>query len=172
VILDGKLWLGRGVAGEIGHVVVKRGGARCPCGRRGCMEAYAGRAAMEAKARRDYADGAQTDLFKLMEKHGRDRLTSSIWARALDRDDRMAIELVDRAVKAIAAAIGSAANLLDVEAVVIGGGLGVRLGEPYVERIRRHAIKHIFNDSNPPEILLAGLGDLGGAVGASLLFEQ
>ena len=45
LILDGRSWLGRGGAGEIGHTVVKLGGARCTCGRRGCVEAYAGRAA-------------------------------------------------------------------------------------------------------------------------------
>jgi glucokinase len=39
LILDGKPWVGRGGAAEIGHVVVKMNGARCPCGRRGCMEA-------------------------------------------------------------------------------------------------------------------------------------
>ena len=50
IVLDGRYWHGRGSAGEIGHMVVKRGGARCPCGNRGCMEAYAGRAAMEAEA--------------------------------------------------------------------------------------------------------------------------
>ena len=50
LILGGKPWLGRGAAGEIGHMVIKRGGAKCPCGRRGCMEAYAGRKAMEAEA--------------------------------------------------------------------------------------------------------------------------
>ena len=43
IVLDGRPWIGRGAAGEIGHVVVKRDGARCTCGRRGCMEAYAGR---------------------------------------------------------------------------------------------------------------------------------
>src|SRR5437764_3856413 len=64
LILDGRSWLGRGGAGEIGHMVVKRGGARCPCGRRGCMEAYAGRAAMEAQARKQIEKGKQTVLFK------------------------------------------------------------------------------------------------------------
>ena len=53
LILDGKPWHGRGGAGEIGHMVVKLDGRTCPCGRRGCMEAYAGRAAMEARARKD-----------------------------------------------------------------------------------------------------------------------
>ena len=52
IVLDGRPWIGRGAAGEIGHVVVKRDGARCPCGRKGCMEAYAGRGAMELRARR------------------------------------------------------------------------------------------------------------------------
>ena len=52
IVLNGELWHGRGSAGEIGHMVVRRGGARCPCGNRGCMEAYAGRAPMEAEARR------------------------------------------------------------------------------------------------------------------------
>jgi glucokinase len=172
VVLDGKRWLGRGAAGEIGHMVVVEGGRRCPCGRRGCMEAYAGRAAMEARARRDHADGARTDLFKIMRKRGRDRLTSSIWERALKADDEMAHELIDRAVKALAAGVASAVNLLDVEAVIIGGGLGVRLGEPYVERLRKQMGKHLFRDERPPVIELVALGDFGGAIGASLLFDE
>jgi glucokinase len=90
LVLDGRPWLGRGAAGEIGHVVVKRGGARCPCGREGCMEAYAGRSAMEAEARRRHQEGHATDLFELMEKHGKPRLTSGIWERALDRGDHLA----------------------------------------------------------------------------------
>src|SRR5262245_59206002 len=74
IVLGGKPWLGRGAAGEIGHMVVKRGGARCPCGRKGCMEAYAGRAAMESEAKRRHEEGEKTDLFKLMHRHGKDRL--------------------------------------------------------------------------------------------------
>jgi glucokinase len=172
LILDGKRWLGRGAAGEIGHMVVVIGGARCPCGRRGCMEAYAGRAAMEAKARRDHADGVKTDLFKIMRKRGHDRLTSSIWERALEDGDDLAKKLIDRAVKALGAGIASAVNLLDVEAVIIGGGLGVRLGEPYLERIRKQMAKHLFVDERPPATHIAALGDFGGAIGASLLFDE
>ena len=59
IILDGEPWLGRGAAGEIGHMVVERDGALCPCGRRGCMEAYAGRGAMEIEARRRSTSGAR-----------------------------------------------------------------------------------------------------------------
>ncbi|HEX3830934.1 MAG TPA: ROK family protein [Solirubrobacteraceae bacterium] len=169
LILDGKPWLGRGGAGEIGHMVVKRNGAHCPCGRRGCMEAYAGRAAMEARARHEADKGAPTDLFKLMKQRGRTRLTSAVWANAVEQDDHLAQELIERAVKALGAGIASAVNLLDIEAVVIGGGLGVRFGQPMAERISTQMHPHLFNDTRPPAVRVAGLGDLGGAIGAAML---
>jgi glucokinase len=172
VILDGRDWLGRGAAGEIGHMVIKLGGARCTCGRRGCLEAYAGRGAMEIEARKEHEKGTKTELFKIMKKKDHTRLTSGIWERALEDGDKLAERLIDRAVKALAAGIASAVNLLDVEAVVVGGGLGVRFGEPYVEKISQHMHKHLFIDDNPPAMHVAGLGDFGGAIGASLLFDS
>jgi glucokinase len=172
LILDGKPWLGRGGAGEVGHMVVKKDGARCPCGRQGCLEAYAGRAAMEAKARREHKDGRKTDLFKIMKKHERDRLTSGIWERALKAEDPLATELIDRAVAALGAGIASVINLLDVEAVIIGGGIGTRLGEPYARRIVKAMHPHLFNDDTPPAVEVASLGDLGGAIGAALQVKR
>jgi glucokinase len=169
IVLDDKLWEGRGAGGELGHVVVRIGGRHCGCGRRGCMEAYAGRASMETRARKLVGEGRDTKLFHLMEKHGRDRLTSGIWSRALDRDDDLAREIVSEAVEALGAGVASAVNLLDVEAVIIGGGLGVRLGEPYREHIEAAMLPHLFSDDNPPAVRLAALGDLGGAIGAALL---
>ena len=172
IMLDRRPWLGRGAAGELGHTVIKLGGARCPCGRRGCVEAYAGRGALEARARKRHSEGKATDLFKLMEKHDRTRLTSSIWARALDQKDGLARELIDDAIEALGAGIASAINLLDLEMVVIGGGLGVRLGQPYVERIELAMRPHLFVDDRPPDVRLAELGDLGGAIGAALLVDK
>ena len=172
LVLDGKPWLGRGAAGEIGHMVVKRGGARCTCGRRGCMEAYAGRGAMEIEARREYEQGTKTDLFKLMKKHGRDRLTSGIWERALDHEDKLALKLIDRAVEMLGTGIASACNLLDPEAVIIGGGLGIRLGPRYMDALKKEMQKHLFVDDRPPAVEIATLGDLGGAIGASLLLAR
>jgi glucokinase len=170
LILDGKPWTGRGGAGEIGHMVVVINGARCTCGRRGCVEAYAGRASMEAYARKLHEQkGRKTDLFKLMKEHDRPRLTSGIWARALDRGDKLATQIIDRAVEALGAGVASAVNLLDVEGVIIGGGLGVRLGHPYARRIAEAMQPHIFHDSRPPHVHVAALGDLGGAIGAALL---
>lgn len=172
VALGGRLWHGRGDAGEIGHMVVKRGGARCLCGREGCLEAYAGRRAMEAEARRLHEKGHDTDLFEIMRHRGRDTLASGVWAKALARGDKLAERLVERAVQALGTGIASAVNLLDVELVLLGGGLGSRLGEPMLARIGAEMLPHLYNDARPPEMKLAALGDLGGALGAALLWAE
>ncbi len=172
VVIDGRRWLGRGAAGEIGHVVVKLDGALCPCGRRGCVEAYAGRRAMERTARKRRARGARTRLFRIMEQKGRAQLSSGVIAKALEREDPLATKLVERAVRALAAGIASCVNLLDVEGVVIGGGLGTRLGAPYAERIAQAMQPHLFVPTRPPHVRVAQLGDLSGAIGASLLVAR
>jgi len=172
LILDGQEWNGRGAAGEIGHMVVKEGGAQCPCGRLGCMEAYAGRKAMELEARRRRDDGEHTHLFKFMEEKGRDRLTSSIWAKALEHHDKMAGHLIDRAYRALGTGVASAINLLDVEAVILGGGLGVRFGEGAAQRLATEMQPHLFNDDRPPVVAVASLGDFGGALGAAMLVDE
>ncbi|WP_354700142.1 N-acetylmannosamine kinase [Paraconexibacter sp. AEG42_29] len=169
IVLNDAPWFGRGAAGEIGHVVVERGGRRCPCGRKGCMEAYAGRSAMEAHARRRVEKGDRTKLFKLMEEHGRPRLTSGIWARALEAGDHLAEELIEEAIAALGVGVASTVNVLDVEAIVLGGGMGVRFGETFMPRLREAMAPHLFSDQDPPVLEVAALGDLGGAIGAALL---
>jgi glucokinase len=171
-VQGGRRWRGRGFAGEIGHVIVKADGARCPCGKRGHMEAYAGRRAMEERARRFAEEGHHTVLFKLMEQKGRDRLTSGIWEKALEHGDEVAKEVVDRAYRALGAGVASAVNFLDPEGVVLGGGLGIRFGEPAAERLSEEMRPHLFADQRPPAVRVARLGDLGGAIGASLLVTQ
>lgn len=169
IVLGGRPWVGRGGAGEIGHVCVKVGGARCPCGRRGCMEAYAGRNALERHARELHDKGEPTELFKIARKRGRERLTSGIWATALEREDPLATKLIDRAVAMLGAGVASCDNVLDVEIIILGGGLGIRLGQAYADRIAAAMLPHLFFSDRPPPVVVAALGDLGGAIGASLL---
>jgi glucokinase len=169
IVLGGEPWVGRGGAGEIGHVVVQVDGAQCPCGRRGCMEAYAGRNALEAHARELHDKGEPTELFKIAKKRGRERLTSGIWAAALERGDPLATKLIDRAIVMLGAGVASVDNVLDVEVIILGGGLGVRLGQPYADRIAEAMQPHLFFSDRPPPLIVAALGDLGGAIGASLL---
>ena len=171
VVLERTRWRGNGAAGELGHMVVRLGGRVCPCGRRGCAEAYAGRAAMEERARRLHARGQKTELFELMEKAGRDRLTSGVWQRALEHRDPLARELIDDAYDAIAAVCASVVNLLDLDGIIVGGGLGSRFGEHAAGRIEEKMRPHIFNPTRHPRVLPAALGDDGGAIGAALLLR-
>jgi glucokinase len=169
LVLDDELFEGQGAAGEIGHTIVKPGGRICSDGRHGHLEAYAGRAQMEAHARHLVKEGHKTELFEIMEKKGRTRLSSGVWAAALEKHDKMARELIDDAVWALGTGLASVQNLLALEAIIIGGGLGDRLGPPFVERIRDEMLPLLFVPEHPPAMLSSEFGDLSGAVGAAVL---
>jgi glucokinase len=173
LVLGGRLHAGaHGAAGEIGHMVVVDGGELCPCGRRGCTEAYAGRNALERAARAAAAAGRPTELLSIQQRLGRPRMTSGVWKAALDAGDPLAHELIDRAVEALGAAIASAVNLVDVEVVLIGGGLGDKLGEPFVRRIETAMIPHLFIPRYQVQVRPGELGDYAGATGAALLLAE
>src|SRR6266508_5882688 len=168
VVLGGRLHRGaRGAAGELGHAVVVMGGERCPCGRRGCTEAYAGRTPMERAVRTAVEAGRATELPAIQARLGRARLTTDVLAEGLALGDALAAELVDRAARALGAAIASAANLLDVQAVLIGGGLADALGDAFARRVEAAAAPHLLADEPPLQVRQTELGDLAGAVGAA-----
>jgi glucokinase len=169
LVLGGELQHGRGAAGEIGHTIVRPDGRVCSCGRRGHLEAYAGRGQMEVRARELAKKGRKTILFSLMERRGKPRVSSGIWLEALERGDRIAHALIDEAVWALGVALASAQNLLDLEAIVIGGGLGDRLGRPFVDRVAKEMRPQLFVPERPPAMLTTEFGDLSGAVGAAVL---
>ena len=116
LILDGRPFGGaRGAAGEVGHVVVRAGGALCSCGRRGCTEAYAGRRSMRGAATTMVEAGRETSLFDIRDDEGKSSLTSKVWAKALEDGDPLATELFDTAIETLGVSVGSAVNLLDVD---------------------------------------------------------
>ena len=172
LIIDGELHDGRGAAGEFGHTVVTPGRRRCSCGRRGCVEAYAGRACMQRRAHKLKESGDETDLFRIMKKRGREYLSSGVYARALKHGDPMTTTLIHQAAWALGVAIASAQNLLDLEAIILGGGLSDRLGQPFVDRVTEQMAPHLFVPDKPPAVIGTELKDLSGAVGAALLGER
>jgi len=172
LILGGQPHRGGGAAGELGHMLVKPEGRLCSCGRRGHLEAYAGRGQMEARARQLESKGRRTILFRLAEKRGKPRVSSSVWLEAIERGDRLAIRLVDDAVWALGVALASVQNLLDLEAIVIGGGLGDRLGVPFLERVAEAMRPQLFVSERPPAMLPTAFRDLSGAVGAAVLARE
>jgi len=168
LVLDGRLRAGvHGLTGEIGHTTFRPGGRRCGCGLDGHTEAYAGRVAMEAEARRRHASGEPTALVDLA---GDGRMKSGVFAKALAVGDAVATALVDEAVEAVAVAIASAVMLLDLDLVVIGGGVADKLGPAFVGRIADEVRSRLFPGSSL-EVVPASLGDHAGVVGAALLAE-
>jgi glucokinase len=170
VVLDGVLRRGpTGAAGGIGHMVVRRGGRVCGCGGRGHLEAYAGRAAMERRARDLERKGRDTVLVDLAP--GR-RMTSGVFVKALAAKDSVATELIDDAVGALGVAIASAVSLLDISLVVVGGGLADRLGSAFVARVEEACLADVFPRNPDLRIIPAALGDRGGSMGAALLAAE
>jgi glucokinase len=163
---------GAGGAGEFGHLIVRQGGAVCPCSRRGCVEAYAGRRAMTLAAERAVAAGTPTLLFEIMEEKGKPRPTSGVFAEAFSRGDPLIADLLDDAIDALGAGIASTVNLLDVDVVVLGGGLADRFGEPFRARLEAAMAPLLFLQPARVELRSAELGDAGGAIGAALLARE
>jgi glucokinase len=167
LVLDGRSYVGSGGgSGEIGHMVVHPGGARCGCGRRGCLEAYAGRRMMTASAAALQDTGRPTSLFQIQEKKGKPKATSGVWQAALEDGDEVAIELIAEAIGALGLAVASCLNLLDLDRVVIGGGMADRLDD-LAARIAEAARPHAVRKIDDGLIVIAELGDDSGLVGAA-----
>lgn len=171
LVLHDRPYEGGGGAGELGHVIVRQGGEVCPCGRRGCVEAYAGRRAMTLAAQRAQAAGRPTVLFDIAAERGRARPTSGVFHEALARGDALVADLLDDAVSALGAGIASTVNLLDVDLVVVGGGLADKLGAGFLRRIDAAMRPLLFLQPSRVRLVPAALGDDGGALGAALLAE-
>ncbi len=170
LILDGRPFLGsRGSAGEIGHVITHYGGALCTCGRRGCIEAYAGRRSLSGIVSSMVDAGRRTSLYDIQRDENKPKLTSKVWARALDEGDELAVELFDMAIEVVAAGIGSVINVIDVELIVIGGGIAEKLGQDLADRIAREARPWILHPNRDLRFVVAALGDDSGIVGAAAI---
>jgi len=170
LILDGRPYTGsRGAAGEIGHVVVMAGGALCSCGRRGCAEAYAGRRSMRGVATSMAEAGWETSLFDIRDAEEKTKLTSKVWSKALEEDDPLATKLFDTAVEMLGVALGSTVNLLDLDRVVVGGGLAEKLGQDLADRLHMAANDWMLRPSPELTFTVSELGDDAGVIGAAAL---
>lgn len=168
MVLGGRLYEGiRGSAGEFGHICVRPGGAMCGCGRRGCVEAYAGRRSMSHAAEVWAANGRHTALFRIRDEKGKTALTSSVWSDALDEGDELTHRLIDDAVDALGVAIGSTINILDVDRVILGGGMAEKLGQPLADRVAAAAAPYVLHAPEERTFAASALGDDAGVVGAA-----
>jgi len=172
LVIDGHLFTGKtGNAGEVGHMVIKAGGPRCGCGSRGCLETYASRTAVTRRIGKALRNGRPSVL---KPRKGKDkegfRIKSRDLAAAIEAGDALAIREVNRAAKFLGLGVGGLINLLAPDRVVIGGGMTVALGEPYVSQVRSVAqLQAVCDPKNEVEIVIGELGDDAGVLGAALL---
>ena len=161
LILNGELYNGfNGHAGEIGHIVIHW--------RRGTtLEAIAGRRSLMQRAQELLADAPKRVR---KEWKGVDFATvrSSQLADYYQRDDPIAVQLIDDAARALGAAVGSVINLLSPEIVVIGGGVAGALGESFQERIWEFAQRYTLPRSTEGvRSVPSALGDDSGIYGCA-----
>lgn len=171
IILNGQLRAGaRGAAGEIGHMIVLADGPYCGCGNRGCIEALASRTAIVESLQRAVAAGRQSSLASLLGDGGQ-RLSSGGLAEAWRAGDPLTVEVLGRVQYHLGLHIASVVNLLDPEAIVLGGGVIEALGEAFVAPIRPIAYQYFLQrrDADRVRILVSQLGDNAGILGAAVL---
>jgi glucokinase len=168
LIVDGRLYHGtRGGAGEIGHMVIQAGGPLCGCGRRGCLEALAARGAITREVLRAIKRGRSTVLQAVFEQ-GAEVVTSRDLALAIEQDDAVAVAAARKSARAVGLAVGSVANLLDPDVVVLGGGIVEGAGDAYVRWVGKVAQGQMLSEAaRGIPIVAATLGDDAGLLGAA-----
>jgi predicted NBD/HSP70 family sugar kinase len=158
LVLSGRLWRGsRGTAGEIGHIPVDPAGELCSCGQRGCLELLASGSAVARQWPTEHPRPVQ-DLFE-----------------AAARGDALAIEVRQRFIDNVASAVRVLVLTVDVDDVVIGGGI-TSLGVPLLDAIRAVLAdwstqsQFLASLELPSRVGLAPAGPVA-SVGAALLAE-
>ncbi|MER8428174.1 ROK family protein [Mesorhizobium sp. M1403] len=152
LVLNGRLFEGaRSLAGEVGHVAVAVTGPRCGCGRIGCLQAVASGTAIHAAAiERGLAVAGGREVFDLA-----------------DSGDARAIEIVDAVHCHIGLALSHAVNLLDLDMIVIGGGVADSLD---ITRLEREVLEHAITlPEHLPQVARTTLGSEAALIGAGLL---
>ena len=165
IIHNGKIFHGgNGMAGEVGHTCIDYQGLPCPCGRRGCWEAYSSATALIRQARQAAAEHPESLLA------GAEEITGKTVFDAADRGDETANAVVDRFCDYLGAGVTNIVNALAPEVILIGGGIS-RQGERLLAPVRRYVEKNCFGgkDGAIPIIAAARLGNDAGIIGAAAL---
>lgn len=169
LIIDSRIYRGAGgFAGEFGHVTIDPEGIECACGNIGCLETIASGPNIVRRTRERLYRDRTSSLSTLGIPRDRE-LTAEDIARAARDGDEMAQLMMERTGMFLGIAIAAVVNLLNVEMVVMGGGVmdaGDLILKPTVKETRRRAFPPSFANC---EIVIAQLGPKAGVIGAALL---
>lgn len=168
IIIDGKIYSGsHGVGSEIGHMIVGENFYDCNCGRNGCLETFASATALIKYSQKRIDEGfIETELI-----HNYKDLDAKMIFDFAYKGDRLANEVLDRFYKYLTIGILSIYDILDPDAIAIGGGVS-KAGDKLIERLKHEVSSRVFIKSiKYGEITLASLGNDAGIIGAAILGE-
>lgn len=175
IVIDGKLLQGNcGLAGELGHVVVKYGGRRCGCGNRGCLEAYCSKAGFVKGIRKEVLERGgklshALSKFDLDDKNIKSRLL----AKAYKGQDDVVRKVVDKGFRMLGASAASICSVVAPECVVLGGGVVEAMGTETMPSFMKGFERQLFGfDPSKIKVRLSGLGDSAVAMGATILARR
>lgn len=171
VVFDGHIYHGNtGAAGEGGHMSIDYRGPRCGCGKPGCIEAFAAGPAIARRARAKVREsgGTKTKMLELS-PGGFDAITSETVDKAYAQGDALAKDILSETVEFLALWLGNIIDLLDPEAMILGGGVAAML-DPFLEDLRAAIWRYCVNPRcREIPLLRAHYGaDSGVAGGAAL----
>ncbi|HJP93461.1 MAG TPA: ROK family protein [Pyrinomonadaceae bacterium] len=167
IILDGKLWTGAsGFAGEIGHITIDTEGLPCVCGNTGCLETLASAPSIVRRARERLNRDSTSSLSRLAFNKS---FTAEDVAHQAKEGDDFALMMIERTGKYIGTAVATVINLLNIERIVLGGGVmdaGSLILNPIIQEAKRRAFQPCFEAT---EIVAANLGLDAAPIGAAML---
>jgi glucokinase len=167
LIFDGKLWTGAsGFAGEAGHITIDTEGLECVCGNTGCLETVASGPSIVRRARERLNRDSTSSLSRLA--LNKDFTADDVAHQANEGDD-FALMMIERTGKYIGTGVASVINLLNIEKVVLGGGVmdaGQLILNPIIQEAKRRAFQPCFDAT---EIVAATLGNDAVSIGAAML---
>ena len=173
VIINNRLVSGFNFAGgELGHIVIEKGGVPCDCGRRGCWEAYSSATALVRMTKEKMEECRKTGRKTRMESMAAERgkVSGRTAFDAMREGDDAAREVVDKYLSYLATGITNIINVFQPEVLSIGGGVsgeGDNLLKPILPMILREVYGNGF--VQPTKIRIAELGNDAGIIGAAYL---
>ena len=167
IILDGKLWTGAsGFAGEVGHITIDSEGLECVCGNTGCLETLASAPSIVRRARERLNRDNTSSLSRLAFNKN---FTADDLAHEAREGDDFAAMMIERTGRYIGTGVASVINLLNIERIVLGGGVmdaGPLILNPIIQEVRRRAFQPCFEAT---QIVIAELGVDAAPIGAAML---
>jgi glucokinase len=167
IILDGKLWTGAsGFAGEVGHITIDSEGLPCVCGNTGCLETLASAPSIVRRARERLNRDSTSSLSRLAFNKN---FTAADLAHEAREGDDFAAMMIERTGRYIGTGVASVINLLNIERIVLGGGVmdaGPLILNPIIQEVRRRAFQPCFEAT---QIVIAELGADAAPIGAAML---